>query len=204
MQGGSSGQTAVIHASAKQRCPPTWTTFQLLLQPINTHPFKLLSHSPQSRPISIHIPLSSALSMPPMNTHLKNKSTNPGAPDMTPAQRAAAGLPPLKKKAQTKDQQIAALRDELRVAQEMILNVSYSPLCYLFLPCSNARLLIRTTSTNPPRMTNVCKQHWTPVVTRNPGVIPTSLRPHLSVPNARLHRLFTRRQSLSNDLAHQT
>ena len=67
--------------------------------------------------------------MPP-KTRAKNKSANPGAPDMTRSQLVSASLshavnprrPPNKKL--TKDQEIAALKDELRAAQELLSNVS--------------------------------------------------------------------------------
>ncbi|KAF9642383.1 hypothetical protein BDM02DRAFT_3133127 [Thelephora ganbajun] len=63
-----------------------------------------------------------------MNTRQKNKSAHPGIPDMTPSQLTSAGLShaqdahrPSKKKL-TKDQQIAALRDELRVTRELVVS----------------------------------------------------------------------------------
>ncbi|KAF9778111.1 hypothetical protein BJ322DRAFT_1025213 [Thelephora terrestris] len=59
-----------------------------------------------------------------MNTRKKNKSARPGIPDMSPSMLALAGLlkvrQPAKKKL-TKDQTIAALRDELRAAQESMI-----------------------------------------------------------------------------------
>ena len=65
-----------------------------------------------------------------MNTRRKNKAAHPGIPDMTPSQLSSAGLSrtsntrrPSNKKL-TKDQQIAALRDELRAAQELISSVT--------------------------------------------------------------------------------
>ena len=64
-----------------------------------------------------------------MNTRAKNKSKHPGIPDMTPAQLASAGLsstPAACSRKPTKDQQIAALKDELRTIRELISNVSRS------------------------------------------------------------------------------
>jgi len=62
-----------------------------------------------------------------MDTRKKNKSTHPGIPDMTLSQLTSAGLArtpaPCRKKA-TKDQQIAALQDELRSIRELISNVT--------------------------------------------------------------------------------
>ena len=55
--------------------------------------------------------------MSPRTTRPKNKSSHPGAPDMTPSQRTLAGIAPPKKKQPSKDQQIAALKDELHAAQ---------------------------------------------------------------------------------------
>ena len=64
-----------------------------------------------------------------MNTRKKNKTTHPGIPDMTPSQFTSAGLPPPKtarrsSKKLTKDQQIAALKDQLCTTQELVLSVS--------------------------------------------------------------------------------
>ena len=75
-----------------------------------------------------------SISAPLMNTRKKNKSAHAGIPDMTPfqltsAQLASANFPPQPQAAHrslkklTKDQQIAALKDELRATQELILNV---------------------------------------------------------------------------------
>ena len=64
-----------------------------------------------------------------MVTRKKNQSTHPGVPDMTQLQLASAGLshaqnvPRSSKKKPTKDQQIAALKKELRAAQELMLDV---------------------------------------------------------------------------------
>jgi hypothetical protein len=75
-----------------------------------------------------------------MNTHRKNKSAHPGTPDMTLSQLTLAGLshaqntrhPPPNRKP-TKDQQIAALEDKLRAAQELISNITHFALYYLYL-----------------------------------------------------------------------
>lgn len=91
-----------------------------------------------------------------MITRKKNKSAHPGKPDMTPSQLTVAGLrrtsdshrPSTKKL--TKDQQIAALRDELRVAQEAISSVSlFTPgllvrhtICHRFQSRSNRHAVL--------------------------------------------------------------
>lgn len=63
-----------------------------------------------------------------MVTRKKNKSAHPGVPDMTQSQLAASGLldapnanarAPSRRR-QTKAQEIAALKEELRVAREQI------------------------------------------------------------------------------------
>ena len=65
---------------------------------------------------------------PPMKTHAKNASKHPAAPDMTPAQLAAAGIPQPKhpQRKPTKDQRIAALEEDLRMARELLQMVSRS------------------------------------------------------------------------------
>ena len=139
MRGRPRGQTAVICASLKLSCPPTWNTF-CPTGHINTHQFlsELLQYRPLS--LSIHLLLSAVLSMPSVTTRQKNKTSHPGAPDMTPSQLASAGIACTKnsKKAPSKDQQIAALKEELRAAQEAISNVSRVFL--YFLSHSNAHL----------------------------------------------------------------
>ena len=69
-----------------------------------------------------------------MNTRRKNRSAHPGVPDMTPLQLLSAGLshtPNARRpKKLTKDQQIAALRDELRTAQEIMSTVQVNPLVF--------------------------------------------------------------------------
>ena len=108
------------------------------------------------------------LSISSMNTRKKNKSAHPGIPDMSALQLASAGLshiqnarrPPSKKP--TKDQQIAALKDELRIAREVISNVMCSTLHYLYFVALTSALssIIPTTLQHP--MT-ICKSQWTPV-----------------------------------------
>ena len=64
---------------------------------------------------------------PSMNTRKKNKSKHPGIPDMTPSQLSSAGLshaPATRRRGPTKDQQITALKDELRDLRELISNVT--------------------------------------------------------------------------------
>ena len=74
-----------------------------------------------------------------MITRKKNKAAHPGIPDMTPSQLTSAGLsraPNTRRpsntssKKQTKDQQIAALKDEIRDLRELILSVSQIQLVY--------------------------------------------------------------------------
>jgi len=85
--------------------------------------------------IFIALPLSAVLSTPSMVTRKKNKSAHPGLPDMTPSQRASAGLSRAQgarssNKKLTKDQQISALNDEVQELRELILSV-----CYFSLHC---------------------------------------------------------------------
>ena len=71
------------------------------------------------------------------NTRKKNKSTHPGIPNMTPSQLSSAGLshtPATRHKKQTKDQQIAALKDELRTVRELISNVTRFTLPHIIMP----------------------------------------------------------------------
>ena len=85
---------------------------------------------PQYRLLFIALQLSATLSLLSMNTRRKNKSAHPGIPDMTPSQLLLAGLSRtvntrrLPGKKPTKDQQIAALKEELRAAQELMSSVS--------------------------------------------------------------------------------
>jgi hypothetical protein len=86
---------------------------------INT--IQLFSVLPQHHLLFIDISLSAT---PFMNTRRKNKLAHPGRPDMTPSQLSSAGLPVRRRpKKLTKDQQIAALKDELRAAQEQVRNL---------------------------------------------------------------------------------
>ena len=84
--------------------------------------------SPHHHLLFIAIPLSVTRFM---NTRKKNRSAHPGIPDMTPSQLRSAGVSHTPKprrpstRKPTKDQQIAALQDELRAAQELIQNVSH-------------------------------------------------------------------------------
>ena len=79
--------------------------------------------------------LSVFITIPPSlmpSTRRKNKSTHPGIPDMTLSQLTSAGLscaPAPRRKKLTKDQQIAALQDELRSIRELIANVTFHPIC---------------------------------------------------------------------------
>jgi len=65
-----------------------------------------------------------------MKTRTKNQTAHPAVPVMTPAQLSAAGISqsqPKRPKKQTKDQQIAALKEDLHAAQKM-LQVVVAPL----------------------------------------------------------------------------
>lgn len=115
------GRTTGIRGPSRRRRPPKWTTFHRTRR-INTA--QLFS---ELQPHLIFIPLSLSVipSMSSMKTRAKNRSAHPGIPDMTPSQLASAGLPNPRrasKKKLTKDQQIAALKDELRVAQELAVS----------------------------------------------------------------------------------
>ena len=81
--------------------------------------FSLIYHS--------HTSQAAPFIVPPMNTRKKNKSAHPGVPDMTRSQLASTGLSrrchqPAKKK--TKDQQIAALQEELRITREYLASTN--------------------------------------------------------------------------------
>jgi len=70
-----------------------------------------------------------------MKTCAKNKSKHPAAPVMTPAQLAAAGISQPQKcprRKQTKDQQIAALEEDLRTTRELLQAVSTSAIFVFF------------------------------------------------------------------------
>jgi len=97
------------------------------------YPKQHAHHSPTFPPI-YHCPHSflyltrpfiTILTHSPMNTRAKNKSAHPAAPIMTPAQLSAAGIsqPKRPRKKQTKDQQIAALKEDLRATQELLQTV---------------------------------------------------------------------------------
>ena len=66
-----------------------------------------------------------------MKTCEKNKSKHPAASVMTPAQLVAAGIsqprPARPRKKLTKDQQIAALEEDLRVTRELLETVLVPP-----------------------------------------------------------------------------
>lgn len=98
-----------------------------------TPKYDLLFLNLPQRPL-IFIPLSIVFSPSiltlSMITRKKNKTAHPGIPDMTPLQLASAGISHPRtarrsSKKLTKDQQIAALRDKLRAAEELILNARY-------------------------------------------------------------------------------
>ena len=88
---------------------------------------------PQHHLLFIALQLSAAPLLLSMITHKKNKSAHPGIPDMTPSQLSSASLSCTSNtrrssgtstKKPTKDQQIAALKDELRAVRELISSVS--------------------------------------------------------------------------------
>jgi hypothetical protein len=121
-------QTPIMHHRARCRpaasCAsktshqPTWTPL-CFSRRINTA--HLSPKLPQSHSILISLPLPTTLSMPPPATRSKNKSAHPGAPDMTPSQLASVGLSrPAKPVKMTMAKEIAALKAELRAAQEAI------------------------------------------------------------------------------------
>ena len=105
-----------------------------------------------------------------MNTRNKNKSAHPGIPDMTPSQLASANLsrgpntrrPPNMKKP-TKDQQIAALKDELRAAQKLTSSVTILP--HIFLDALTSFFSSRTALTSLQHTTTEPKWHRMQVVT---------------------------------------
>lgn len=122
---------------------PSMTLAQSLWLPCASMPYKYPQQHPHHLPTFpyiyrhlqslfswIHSP-TTTLTHSSMNTHPKNKSAHPARPIMTPAQLSAAGIPLPKSKRpkkQTKDQQIAALREDLRLVQEMartVWNISY-------------------------------------------------------------------------------
>ena len=134
-------QTTRIRTKSRQHHPPKRTTFYYTRRINIAH---RLTQFPQPHPIFITFLLSATrLAVPMANTRKKNKSVHPGAPDMTPSRLAAAGLSHLSKtrrppKQLTKDQRIAALEEELRIAREFagvssstlaLLNVSHP--CFL-------------------------------------------------------------------------
>ena len=96
---------------------------------------QISSELPQHPLVFIVLTLFATLPTLSMNTRQKNKTAHPGIPDMTPSQLALAGLPcttnahhtntsHTSNKKPMKNQQITALKDELRAAQELILNVT--------------------------------------------------------------------------------
>jgi len=114
------------------------TPRQLRRQILYKYPYLLTHHSSSSPPIYHHtrtlvyyVYLSvTILSHSSMKTRAKNQSAHPAVPIMTSAQLSAAGISksrPKRPKKQTKNQQIAALQEDLRAAQEM-LQVATTPL----------------------------------------------------------------------------
>ena len=131
----STCQTIAISVPSHPQRPPKRTTFHCA-EHINAA--QLLSDSPQHF-IFIRLILSICLFSihlfkASMKTRHKNKSAHPGVPDMTQSQLTSSGLsgapnarPPLRRKRQTKAQEILALQEELRVTRElMISNVANS------------------------------------------------------------------------------
>jgi hypothetical protein len=132
-----------------------------------------------------------------MNTRRKNKSAHPRVPDMTPSQLLSASLSrtpntrrPSSKKL-TKDQQIAALKDELRATQELISGVS--PLTSAHTYCGALIASLSRATLTSVRYTTRWKHRWTRVVTRTLRLIPK--RPmSLWVQSARLWDWRARQQ----------
>jgi hypothetical protein len=153
--------------------------------------------------LSIIVSLSATLFM---NTRKKNKSTHPGVPDMTPSQLSSSGLSRIpaarSKKGPTKDQQIAALKDELKTLRELISSVSclnfdssleyHNALINPFISC-------RTVQTCVQEVTIRCKLHKVRVATLNPQPIRRRSRPLQGAQSARpLVRLARHRSGYFN------
>ena len=108
---------------------------------------------------------------PPMKTRAKNASKHPAAPDMTPAQLAAAGIPQPKRpqKKPTKDQRIATLEEDLRMARELLQMVSeFHPLSTLLLRPHLFKILKihRIVLLGQSAASRLHQGHRTPCVTR--------------------------------------
>lgn len=86
-------------------------------------PHLLSFHSSFSLTFSLFSP--TPPTKPSMRTRAKNASSHPAASVMTPAQLAAAGIPQPKRpqKKPSKDQRIAALEEDLRMARELLQTV---------------------------------------------------------------------------------
>lgn len=111
---------------------------------------QVCSSFPQYHLFLISLVLSAIPLMP--NTRKKNQSAHPGLPDMTPSQLSSAGLSrgsttrrPLNKKL-TKDQQIAALKDELRAVQEHMSSVSHFIFPHMYLDALTNSLIVQSRS----------------------------------------------------------
>lgn len=162
-------QTKTICTPSQRRCHPKWTAFP---RPEDINTAQPCPQLPQYPLIFIYLLLSVALLKPPMNTRRKNKTKHPGAPDMTPSQLASAGLPhtprmrrPLSKK-KTKDQQLAAMREEMLAkdeeihAQRHLLSVSSFASCAC-IHCNGIKLFISAILIAPQHMATVSEDHRT-------------------------------------------
>ena len=143
-----------------------------------------------------------------MNTHRKNKTAHPGVPDMTPSQLLSARLSRTPKmtpntrrpssKKLTKDQQIAALKDELRAAQELMSSVSVSSLasvptrCDVLMVMSVSRPVLVSTIRTMTRL----RHRWMRVAILIPQPTPKRAMP-LWVRNARWEDWQVRQQGAS-------
>jgi hypothetical protein len=133
------------------------------------------SGSPQHHHLFIVVSLSA---IPSMNTRKKNKSAHPGIPDMTAPQLSLAGLsrpavahrPPSKRL--NKDQQITALKDELRAVQELVANVTHFTLCCVYYDILITLSFFRTILTRTQNVMVRHMPHKTQVVTLTPRRTP--------------------------------
>ena len=173
-----------VHAPLPRYRSPIWATFRFVRK---TYILPRYSLSLHHHLLFIAIPLSATRFM---KTRQKNGSTHPGKPDMTPSQLRSAGLsrttnvrnPPTTSKKlsttskkPTKDQQIAALENELRAIRELISSVCHDPPHPVY--CSVLmNPFFRTTQTYMQRKTIRRKHHSMLAVTPIPQPIPMRSR----------------------------
>ena len=109
-----------------------------------------------SRPLPSFIDISLSHFTSLMKTRGKNKTKHPGIPDMTPSQLSATGLsrtPATRQKKQTKNQEIASLKDELCSLQELISSVSHLALSDTYCTALTITLFSRAVPTHMQNMT---------------------------------------------------